>query len=159
ALEGQGELHLVLQADPARVHLGPQPDVLREDGGGRGDDEQPGQEAPHHQSLPFFGLAFGARRSFFCCAFSSCWSVSRSCMARSFGIPVSFWKRSCSFSCSVLGLGLCGPWPGFLSCSCFFWSWFWLWPWSFWSWSFFCWSGLSCCCLSLSFCSCCCWAS
>src|SRR5262249_39737935 len=128
AFQRQRELELVLHAQLPRIHLGADAGVVGGTRSGREQESEP-QEAPHQSLRGRFFVCLAAS-SFFCSSFSFCWSASRSCMARSLGIPVSFWKRSCSFSSSLLGRsGL---------------------PSGFFCWSCFCWPCCCCCC-----CCCC----
>src|SRR5262249_22035917 len=106
ALERELELERVVDAEFACI------DVHAHRLRGRGlreERQRQRREQRPHQSFPVFLTTFFSASSFFCSAFSFCCNASRSCIARSLGMPVSFWKRSRSFSSSLLGCG--DGWP------------------------------------------------
>src|SRR5207249_6553789 len=125
------ELHLIRRADAGGVDLRAHRALVRARERGQGDDRRrpcpDSAPPPDHQSFPWRAGFWRAACSFFCCAFSFCWRASRSCMARSFGIPVSFSKRSRSFSSSLFGRSGRGPPPCFWSCFCWLCCWFCFW--------------------------------
>src|SRR5262249_25888896 len=105
-LDRDRELDLVVDADLLRVDLDLEGRLV----GAEGPGERRRREGPRrereplpHQSFFVFLPTRRAASSRFCSAFSPCWSASRSCIARSLGMPVSCWKRSCSFSSGVFG--------------------------------------------------------